>query len=90
MSGARPIELATAAATTVVNGIVDPDEGVVADEREPAVPGIGTLTLILPRRGCDGIRHVATEDERGSSDKDVQRKTGTQCLRRRTGRTGRE
>ena len=60
---------------TAVDGIVVLDEGVVADGREAVVPGVGTLTLILSRRGCDGIRHVAMEDEKGKSGKGVQRKT---------------
>ena len=52
-----------------VDSIVVLDEGVVADGREAVVPGVGTRTLILSRRGCDGIRHVAMEDEKGKSNK---------------------
>ena len=52
-----------------VDGIIVLDEGVVADGREAVVPGVGTRTLILSRRGCDGIRHVVMEDEKGKSHK---------------------
>jgi len=58
-----------------VDGIVVLDEGVVPDGREAIVSGVGTRTLILSRRGCDGIRHVVMEDEKGKSHKGVQRKT---------------
>jgi len=54
-------------ATTVVDGIALPDEGVGADGIEAVVPGVGTLTPILSRRGWDGIRHVAMKDERSNS-----------------------
>ena len=54
---------------TAVDGIVVLDEGVVADGRDAVVPGVGTRTLILSRRGCDGIRHVVMEDEKGKSNK---------------------
>jgi len=54
---------------TAVDGIVVLDEGVVADGREAIVPGVGTRTLILSRRGCDGIRHVVMEDQKGKSTK---------------------
>ena len=60
---------------TAVDGIVILDEGVVADGREAVVSGVGTRTLILSRRGCDGIRHVVMEDEKGKSNKSVQRET---------------
>ena len=72
----RPTFLLILVVAAAVDGIVVLDEGVVADGRDAVVPGVGTLTLILSRRGCDGIRHVAMEDEKGKSGKGVQRKTG--------------
>ena len=52
-----------------VDGIVVLDESVAGDGREAIVPRVGTRTLILSRRGCDGIRHVVMEDEKGKSHK---------------------
>ena len=65
----RPTLFIVVVVATAVDGIVVLDEGVVADGREAVVPGVGTRTLILSRRGCDGIRHVAMEDEKGKSTK---------------------
>ena len=65
----RPTLFVVVVVATAVDGIVVLDEGVVADGREAVVPGVGTRTLILSRRGCDGIRHVAMEDEKGKSTK---------------------
>ena len=47
---------------TAVGGIVVLDEGVVTDGREAVVPGVWTRTLILSRKGCEGIRDVVMED----------------------------
>lgn len=52
-----------------VDSIVVLDEAVATDGREAVVPSVGTRTLILSRRGCDGIRHVVMEDEKGKSHK---------------------
>lgn len=52
-----------------VDGIVVLDEGVASDGRDTVVPSVGTRSLILSRRGCDGIRHVVMEDEKGKSHK---------------------
>jgi hypothetical protein len=52
-----------------VDSIVVLDEGVARDGREAIVPRLGTRTLILSRRGCDGIRHVVMEDEKGKWNK---------------------
>ena len=49
-----------------VDRIIVLDEGVATDGRGEAIaPGVGTRTLILSRSGCDGIRHVVMEDEKG-------------------------
>ena len=73
-----------------VDGIVVLDEGVVADGREAVVPGVGTRTLILSRRGCDGIRHVVMEDEKGKSNKVSKERRSTRGLVRekKSGREG--
>lgn len=63
-----------------VDGIVVLDEGVVADGREAVVSGVGTRTLILSRRGCDGIRHVVMEDEKGKSNKVSKERRSTRGL----------
>ena len=63
-----------------VDGIVVLDEGVVADGRDAVVPEVGTRTLILSRRGCDGIRHVVMEDEKGKSNKVSKERRSTRGL----------
>ena len=66
----RPAFFIVIIVASTLDGIVILDERVVADgRREAVVPGVGTRTLILSRRGCDGIRHVAMEDEKGKSNK---------------------
>ena len=70
-----------------VDRIVVLDEGVAGDGREAIVPRVGTRTLILSRRGCDGIRHVVMEDEKGKWDESVQRRGAvwTRVLRKKEG-----
>ena len=86
----RPTLFIVVVVATAVDGIVVLDEGVVTDGREAVVPGVGTRTLILSRRGCDGIRHVVMEDEKGKSNKVSKERRSTRGLVRekKSGREG--
>ena len=70
----------------VVDGIVVLDESVVTDGRDAVVPGVGMRTLILSRRGCDGIRHVVMEDEKGKLTKVSKERQSTRGLSEKMGK----